>query len=106
MGIFFFVQAAPLIDDFKIEFENETDMDIFNADIKKAFQLRAINCWIAAFLYVGLLTFAGIQFRQHLEKSSTSKIPSSTVSPFSGVTTEDNSYNPENGIQFTERTHT
>lgn len=101
LGIFFFVEAAPLLDSFEFDNKNSTNIDDFNDDLKKAFHQRAYNCWIAAFLYVGLLVFSGYQFRVHLTKSSVSNVPTPVTSPFSGVTTEGNGYNSQYGIQFT-----
>jgi ribonuclease kappa len=100
LGIFFFVQAVPLLDDFKIINPNLTDINAFNSQLKHAYQERAINCWIAAVLYVALLIFTGIQFKQHLSKSSTPNVPTSITSPFAGVTSDGNGYSSQHGIQF------
>ena len=100
MGIFFFIEAAPLLDDFEFAGKNETSIDIFNSKLKDAFHQRAYNCWIAAFLYVGLLVFAGVQFMTNMKKSSRTNIPTSITSPFAGVTTEQNGFNSQHGIQF------
>jgi hypothetical protein len=99
MGIFFFVEAAPLLDDFDFAGKNITDTKLYEDDLKKAFHQRAYNCWIAAFLYVGLLIFAGIQFKTNLKQSSTSNVPTSVISPFAGVTTEGNGFNQQYGVQ-------
>ncbi|CAF1311155.1 unnamed protein product [Adineta ricciae] len=101
MGIFFFIEAAPLLDDFDFDGKNETNIDIFNSKLKDAFHQRAYNCWIAAFLYVGLLVFAGVQFMTNMKKSSRTNVPTSITSPFAGVTTEQNGFNSQHGIQFT-----
>jgi ribonuclease kappa len=102
LGIFFFVESAPLLDDFTIDTKNTTDSIAFDAEIKNAYHQRAYNCWIAAFLYVALLVFSGYQFRTHLKSSSSPpNIPTSVTSPFAGVTTEGNGYNSQYGIQFT-----
>jgi ribonuclease kappa len=101
LGIFFFIEAAPLLED--IEFEkNATDINVFNANMKEAYHQRAYNCWIAAILYVALLVFSGYQFRTHLKTSSTPNVPTASIaSPFTGVTTEGNGYNPQYNIQYT-----
>ncbi|CAF2572838.1 unnamed protein product [Rotaria sp. Silwood2] len=99
MGIFFYVQAAPLLDEF--EFKNEQNSkESFENDIKHAFHQRAYNCWIAAFLYVGLLIFAGSQFMTNQNRSSGSNISTSMASPFLGITTEENGFNRQYGMQF------
>ncbi|CAM2705931.1 unnamed protein product [Rotaria socialis] len=100
MGIFFIVQAAPLIDDFDFDDKNATDTKVFEEGLKAAFHQRAYNCWIAAFLYVGLLIFTAIQFRIHLKQSSIPPVPPTITSPFAGVTTEGNGINSQHGIQF------
>ncbi|CAF0908224.1 unnamed protein product [Rotaria sordida] len=102
LGIFFFIQSAPLIDDFDFENKNATDIKVFEESLKTAFHQRAFNCWIAAFLYVGLLVFAGIQFRTNLKLSSSStlNVPPSITSPFIGVTTDPMDRNQQYGIQF------
>ncbi len=100
MGIFFFVEASPLLDDFEFDGKNATDINVFESELKKAFHQRAYNCWIAAFLYIGLLVFAGAQFITNLKKSSTSNIPTSLTSPFVGIATEGNGHNQQYGIQF------
>jgi ribonuclease kappa len=101
MGIFFFVEAAPLLEDIAFDGKNMTDQNIFEGELRKAFHQRAYNCWIAAFLYVALLLFAGMQFMTNLKQSSTPNPPTSITSPFAGVTTEENGYNQQHGIQFT-----
>ncbi|CAF1277309.1 unnamed protein product [Rotaria magnacalcarata] len=100
LGIFFIVQAAPLIDDFDFNDKNATDIHVFDEGLKAAFHQRAFNCWIAAVLYVILLIFTGMQFRIHLKQSSI-PVPPTITSPFAGVTTEGNDINSQHGIQFT-----
>ncbi|CAF0824116.1 unnamed protein product [Rotaria sp. Silwood1] len=99
MGIFFYFEAAPLLDEF--EFENKSrSKESFETDIKHAYSQRAYNCWIAAFLYVGLLVLAGSQFMTNQKQLSTSNIPTSMASPFTGITTEENGFNRQYGMQF------
>ncbi|CAF0906412.1 unnamed protein product [Rotaria sordida] len=102
MGIFFFVQAAPLLDDFDINGEY-TSKESFENDLKNAYSQRAYNCWIAAFLYVGLLIFAGSQFMTNHKQLSGSNIPTSMASPFLGITTEENGFSRQYGMQFNEQ---
>jgi hypothetical protein len=94
------VQAVPLLDDFVLKDPNLTDVDAFKGQLKHAYQQRAVNCWIAAGLYVGLLIFTGIQVKTHLSKSSKPNVPTSVTSPFAGVTSDGNGYGSEHGIQF------
>ncbi|CAF2412746.1 unnamed protein product [Rotaria sp. Silwood2] len=101
LGIFFFIQAAPLIDDFEFDDKNATDIKVFEEGLKTAFHQRAYNCWIAAFLYVGLLVFAGIQFKTHLKQSPPPNVPPSITSPFIGITTDTMDRNQQYGVQFT-----
>lgn len=98
LGIFFFVQAAPLLDDFDFEHDVE-DQKIFDARLKDAYHQRAYNCWIAAFLYVALLVFAGSQFITNLKRSSAPTYPTTVTSPFAGVTTDEVIIDRSNGIQ-------
>ncbi len=100
LGVFFYVRAVPLLDDFEIANITLTDKTVFENDLTHAFHQRAINCWIAAVLYVILLVFTGLQFRKHLQKSSTPNIPTSVTSPFTGVTSDGNGYDSQHGIQF------
>jgi ribonuclease kappa len=100
LGIFFFVQAAPLLDDFAFESKNTTDINAFNTALKDAYHQRAYNCWIAAILYIALLIFAGLQFMTNLKNSPAPNVPTPIASPFAGVTTEENGYNQQYGIQF------
>lgn len=99
LGIFFFVEAAPLLDDFEFN-HNTTDINVFKDNLSHAYHQRAYNCWIAAFLYVALLLFAGVQFRTNMKRSSTPAYPTSVTSPFAGVTTEENGLNQPYGVQM------
>ena len=102
MGIFFFVEAAPLLDDFEFD-SNTANEELFRYRLKSAYSQRAYNCWIAAFLYVGLLVFAGSQFLTNQKRLAGSNIPASMAGPYSGITTtEENGFNRQYGIQFHE----
>ena len=101
LGIFFFIEAAPLIEEIKFKGENITATESFQRHLRDAFYQRAYNCWIAAFLYIALLIFAGIQFITNLKQTSTTQTtPTYITSPFVGVTTEANGYNSQYEIQF------
>ena len=100
LGIFFFVQAVPLLDDFEVKDANITNKPQFESQLKHAYRERAINCWIAAVLYIALLIFTGLQFRTHLLKSSTPNVPPSAASPFAGVTSDGNGYGSQHNIQY------
>jgi len=105
MGIFFFVEAAPLLDDFQFD-SNTANEEMFKYNLENAYSQRAYNCWIAAFLYVGLLVFAGSQFMTNQKQSSGSNLPTSMASsPFAGITTEENGFNRQYGIHFNEEQH-
>ncbi|CAF1285504.1 unnamed protein product [Rotaria magnacalcarata] len=99
MGIFFYTQAAPLLDSFEFK-EEEVKQDSFEIDLRNAYSQRAYNCWIAAFLYVGLLVFAGSQFMTNQKLLSGSTTSNPMASAFAGVTTEENGFNRQYGIQF------
>lgn len=101
LGIFFFSQSAPLLDDFEFEHET-TDATLFKDRLKEAYNQRAYNCWIAAFLYVGLLVFAGSQFMTNQKQFGASAMPGSIASPFAGVTTEENGQHRQYGMQLTD----
>lgn len=99
MGIFFFVQAGPLLHELKLDSDIPND-EKFLSNVKSAYEQRAYNCWIAAFLYIGLLVLAGSQFMTNQKRSSGTNISGAMASPFSGVTTEENGFNRQYGIQF------
>jgi len=101
MGIFYFVEAAPLLEDLEFN-SNTTDDEVFRYNLKNAYSQRAYNCWIAAFLYVGLLVFAGSQFMINQKLLSGSNNSTYMASPFAGITTEENGFNRQYGIQFNE----
>jgi ribonuclease kappa len=101
MGIFYFVEAAPLLDDLEFN-SNATDDEVFRYNLKNAYSQRAYNCWIAAFLYVGLLVFAGSQFMINQKLLSGSNNSTYMASPFAGITTEENGFNRQYGIQLNE----
>lgn len=99
MGIFFFTQAAPLLDEFELKKE-DIDPNTFKTDLSNQFNQRAYNCWIAAFLYVGLLVFAGTQFMTNQKQFTGSSGFNPMASSFAGITTEENGFNRQYGMQF------
>ena len=113
MGIFFFIEAAPLLDDFTAS-KNISSSTEFASKLQEEFRQRAYNCWVAAFLYVGLLVFAGSQFMTNQKRSAlaSNNMPTSISSPFgqqqqqqqqqplSGVTTEENGIHRQYGLQL------
>lgn len=99
LGIFFFIEAAPLLDDFDPKNTNITSSK-FGDDLKDDFHVRAINCWIAAALYIALLLFSGFQFKIHMSDSSSSNPPRSFANEYPGTTTDENGYGSQHGIQF------
>ncbi|CAF0753728.1 unnamed protein product [Adineta steineri] len=99
MGAFFYMEAAPLLDDFEFE-HNVTNEQVFKDNLSDAYNQRAHNCWIAAFLYVGLLIFAGSQFMTNQKQLAGTNNPTSMASPFTGVTSEENGFNRQYAMQF------
>ena len=99
LGMFFFSESAPLLDDF--EFDHDTaDGKVFESRLKEAYSQRAYNCWVAASLYVGLLVFAGSQFMTNQKHLASSSMPTSMASPFTGVMTEENGLNRPYDMQL------
>ncbi|CAF0870729.1 unnamed protein product [Didymodactylos carnosus] len=64
MGIFFYVEAAPLLDDIKLNetLAKQASDDILAKVVKDNYAQAAYNCWIAAFLYVATLVFCASQY--------------------------------------------
>ncbi|XP_022186013.1 ribonuclease kappa [Nilaparvata lugens] len=63
MGVFYSMHAVALAEDLPIEEtdEFETSKDFYSA-AEKGFQLNAMNCWIAACLYLFTFLFSSYQF--------------------------------------------
>ena len=99
LGIFFFIEAAPLLNDFDINNEIK-DTKSFEINLKHAYQQRAYNCWIAAFLYVGLLVFAGSQFMTNQKQISESTFSTSMASAFASMPSDENGFNQQIGMEF------
>ena len=94
LGIFFLIEAAPLLNDLNIDDDYQNKQDFENS-LKSAYNQRAYNCWIAAFFYVGLLAFAGSQFMIHQKRFSETTIPASFVPSFVGILSEENVLNQQ-----------
>lgn len=102
LGIFFFVEAAPLLDDFSYNNTDAKNITTFNDGLKHEFRIRATNCWIAAVLYIILLIFSGYQFKVHMKNSPAPNAPTSFATPFAGVTSDENGFGSQHGIQFSK----
>lgn len=99
LGVFFYAQAGPLVEDF--EFDADTkDEKVFEDRLKDAYNQRAYNCWIAAFLYVGLLVFAGSQFMINQKNSSATTISSPFPAPVIAGGGEENGLHQQYGMQY------
>jgi len=61
MGVFFYINSVALIEDINLE-ESYSSMDRLRTDMDKGYQQNALNCWIAALLYLVTLCFSAQQF--------------------------------------------
>ncbi|KAJ8925547.1 hypothetical protein NQ315_009387 [Exocentrus adspersus] len=61
MGVFYYIGAVALAEDIP-EVEFKDDLKDFYAKVDHGFQQNAINCWIAALLYVITLAISAHQF--------------------------------------------
>lgn len=61
MGIFFWVHSVALVDDLSLEAQY-TDANRLRNDMDGAYQQNAMNCWIAALLYLVTLCVSAQQF--------------------------------------------
>ncbi|XP_055309731.1 ribonuclease kappa [Sitodiplosis mosellana] len=61
MGIFYYVHSVALIEDLPLKHTYERPSD-FYTDADKAYSQNALNCWIAACIYVLTLVVSGQQF--------------------------------------------
>jgi len=61
MGFFFWLNSVALIEDLAIKEEYESASALLN-DIEGGYQQNAMNCWIAALLYLVTLCFSATQF--------------------------------------------
>ena len=72
MGVFFFVQSPALVEDLPLSEEDLVEDVLHNqgAGLTSAYHQQAYNCWVAAFLYAGLLIFSGQQAFMGLRRAS------------------------------------
>ncbi|XP_055387562.1 ribonuclease kappa [Condylostylus longicornis] len=61
MGVFYWMHSVALIEDLPIE-EEYHDPKLFYSDVNSAYNQNAINCWIAACIYVVTLLISAQQF--------------------------------------------
>lgn len=61
MGIFYYTHSVALIEDLPLEHHYD-DPKKFFAEADKAYSQNALNCWIAACIYVVTLVVSGQQF--------------------------------------------
>ncbi|XP_033211016.1 ribonuclease kappa-B [Belonocnema kinseyi] len=62
MGIFFYCKSVALVEDLPLEGKTFSSSKEFFLAADKGFQQNAINCWIAAILYIITFGFSGYQF--------------------------------------------
>merc|ERR1711874_190999 len=62
MGIFFYIRSVALIEDIKLKEEPYTDIGVLKRDIENGYNQNALNCWIAALLYLITLCVSAQQF--------------------------------------------
>lgn len=62
MGVFYYFHSVALLEDLPIKEEEHVSIDVFYAEAKKGFELNAMNCLIAACLYMFTLAVSGHQF--------------------------------------------
>ncbi|XP_066587767.1 ribonuclease kappa [Prorops nasuta] len=62
MGIFFYVRSVALIEDLPLEDKEFKTIDDFYTEANRYYSQNAINCWIAACIYVFTFLFSGHQF--------------------------------------------
>jgi ribonuclease kappa len=61
MGVFFYINSVALIEDIPLR-EVYTSTSELRTDMEKGFNQNAMNCWIAALLYLVTLCFSAQQF--------------------------------------------
>ncbi|XP_015117393.1 ribonuclease kappa-B [Diachasma alloeum] len=62
MGIFFFFRSVALIEDLPLEGKTFDGPDAFYFEAERCYTQNAMNCWIAACIYVLTFLFSGHQF--------------------------------------------
>jgi len=61
MGVFFWMNSVALVEDIPLE-AKYTSRDELIRDMDAGFQQNALNCWVAALLYLVTLLFSVSQF--------------------------------------------
>lgn len=61
MGFFYWIHSVALIEDLPLAEHYHTTAEFYTA-ADKAFSQNALNCWIAALIYVATLVFSAQQF--------------------------------------------
>ncbi|CAG9563912.1 unnamed protein product [Danaus chrysippus] len=61
MGVFYYIRAVALLEDIPLG-EKHGSIDEFVAEVEHGYNQNALNCWIAALLYVITLVISGHQF--------------------------------------------
>ena len=61
MGVFFYTNSVALVEDVPMEEEYSNEHDMIT-DLEAGYQQNALNCWIAALLYLVTLCVSVQQF--------------------------------------------
>ena len=61
MGVFYYIRSVALLEDLPLE-ENPPSIEHFISEVERGYNQNAMNCWIAALLYVVTLVVSGHQF--------------------------------------------
>ncbi|TRY63564.1 hypothetical protein TCAL_09689 [Tigriopus californicus] len=61
MGVFFWTNSVAFIEDIPLKEEYESKDELIN-DLEQGYQQNALNCWIAALLYLVTLCVSVQQF--------------------------------------------
>jgi len=61
MGVFFWTKSVALVEDIPLEPSYKDEVTLRN-DMEAGFQQNALNCWVAALLYLVTLLFSVSQF--------------------------------------------
>jgi len=61
MGVFYYIHSVALVEDLPLDEHYESPQD-FYAAVDRAYSQNALNCWIAALMYVATLVVSAWQF--------------------------------------------
>jgi len=61
MGVFFYIRSVALIEDIPLQ-EEYSDLHNLKRDMEEGYHHNALNCWIAALLYLVTLCISVQQF--------------------------------------------